>query len=45
MGSSVSGSLDKYSKASPAAAVGSGKVQLPETGAGWCCAIRNDGSC
>ena len=29
MGSSVSGSLDKYSKVSPAAAVGSGKVKLP----------------
>ena len=29
MGSSVAGRLDKYSKVSPAAAVGSGKVKLP----------------
>ena len=29
MGSSVSGSLDKFAKVSPAAAVGSGKVKLP----------------
>ena len=29
MGSSVSGSLDKYAKFSPAAALGSGKVKLP----------------
>jgi hypothetical protein len=29
MGSSVSGSLDKFAKVSPAAALGSGKVKLP----------------
>ena len=33
MGSSVSGSLDKFAKISPAAALASGKVKLPETGA------------
>ena len=33
MGSSISGSLDKYAKLSPAAAIGSGKVKFPETGA------------
>ena len=33
MGSSVSGSLDKFAPISPAAALVSGKVKLPETGA------------
>jgi hypothetical protein len=32
MGSSKTGSLDKFAKFSPAAALGSGKVKLPETG-------------
>jgi len=32
MGSSKTGSLDKFAKFSPAAAFGSGKVKLPETG-------------
>ena len=32
MGSSKTGSLDKFVPFSPAAAFGSGKVKLPETG-------------